>query len=252
LLSWIVEEKNCRDIVVEEGVVMYVLKAMQAHQDDQMVQCNGAATLCWLIHTGNPSTTAALAANTDGIATVLQTMDRYIANPFVFGNSACILSGVLIADPTREDIARTETIQLALLGMKLHEHSSKVHRNCLTLLRLLTTDNTENTSLLLDSINAIHRAMKTHPEDAGIQAEACGVLANICYMESRARAKLSEAGYIETVVSCQLKHRGNVRVQQAALWFHSCILHDTTENNDVSAFGGGLHIFDSMLTGVGL
>ena len=34
-----------------------------------------------LIYTGNPSTISALTANTDGIATVLQTTDRYISNP---------------------------------------------------------------------------------------------------------------------------------------------------------------------------
>jgi hypothetical protein len=41
--------------------------------------------------------------------------------------------------------------------------------------------------------------MKSYPEDAGIQAEACVVLANIC-STATAKDQLSASGCIETVV----------------------------------------------------
>ena len=66
--------------------------------------------------------------------------------------------------------------------MQLHEHSPKVHRNCLSLLRLLTTttSNVENHSLVLRNADIIENAMRLYSDDAGIQAEACGLLANMC------------------------------------------------------------------------
>jgi hypothetical protein len=261
LLSWIVEEKNSRDAVIEEGGALHVLRAMQAHPDEQMVQCNGAATLCWLVHTGGPSTSAALASNTEGIATILQAMNRYIGNPMIFGNIACVLSGTLVADPSREDLGHTETARLAILGMQLHDHSLKVHRNCLTLLRLLTTTTmtttssttVENQSLVLRNADSIETAMRLYLDDAGIQAEACGLLANLC-STPEAKAELSKSGCVEAVVQCQLEHRENARVQHAALWFHSYFL-DENENLDndtstIAAFGGGLNVLDSMIAGV--
>jgi hypothetical protein len=261
LLSWIVEEKNSRDVVIQEGGALHVLRAMQAHPDEQMVQCNGAATLCWLVHTAGSSTSAALASNTEGIATILQAMNRYIGNPMIFGNIACVLSGALVADPSREDLGHTETARLAILGMQLHDRSPKVHRNCLTLLRLLTTTTTttststvENHSLVLRNADSIETAMRLYSNDAGIQAEACGLLANLC-STPEAKAELSKSGCMEAVVQCQLEHRGNARVQHAALWFHSYFLHHENENLDndttttIAAFGGGLDVLDSMIAG---
>jgi hypothetical protein len=183
----------------------------------------------------------------------MQTLNRYIANHLVFGNILCILSGVIIADPSRTtDLGRTETILVAIEGMKRHGHSTKVHRNCLTLLRLLTTENTESHSVVLEHSDAIHCAMKSYPDDAGIQAEACVVLANVC-STATAKDQLSASGCIETVVQCQLRHRDNVRVQHAALFFYSSLLlEDDARNGSVFAFGGGAHILDFVVTGPGV
>jgi hypothetical protein len=266
LLSWLVEDGNAKEAVIRDGGVFYILKAMHQHADDQMVQCNGAATLCWLIHTGGQrSVDDFLSSNGEGIKTILQTMSRYIDNPSVFGNCVCILSGVRSSTITSAVVADTEhlvgleeVLEMVVLGMENHIQSSKVQRNCLTWLRLLTNRSPlspishEDILLKFKVLEAVAAAMREHSGDAGIQIQACKLLANLSATTTKVRDTLSSSNCIEMVVNSQLEHKSNIRLQQAAIWFHNCMLENQVgQQETVASFGGGgVELVNAMLTGI--
>jgi hypothetical protein len=256
LLSWLVEDGNTKDAVVRDGGVSFILKAMYQHADDQMVQCNGAATLCWLIHTGGQRSVDDFLSNREGIKTILQTMSRYIENPSVFGNCVCILSGSSTSAADTEHLVGLEVLGMVVLGMQNHIQSPKVQRNCLTWLRLLTNQSLSSTShdILLEAevLGAVAAGMREHSGDAGIQIQACYVLANLC-ARTKVRDILSSSTCIEMVVNSQLEHRSNIRLQQAAIWFHDCMILETQVGQENAASfggGGGVELFNVMLMGI--
>jgi hypothetical protein len=253
LLSWLVEDGNTKDAIIRDGGVSFILKAMHQHADDQMVQCNGAATLCWLIHTGGQERSVDdFISDGEGIKTILQTMSRYIENPSVFGNCVCILSGVRsnrAADI--EHLVGLEVLGMVVLGMQNHIQSPKVQRNCLTWLRLLTNQSMSSHDILLkfEVLEAVAAAMREHSGDAGIQIQACNVLANLC-ATTKVRDILSSSNCIEMVVNSQLEHKSNIRLQQAAIWFHNCILENQVGQENVASFGGGVELVNALLMGI--
>jgi hypothetical protein len=92
------------------------------------------------------------------------------------------------------------------------------------------------------------QALESYCNDGDLQAEGCGVLGNIISSSATAKEKLSEVGWIETVVNCQVRHKSNAHVQQEALRFHSLLLDGTEGRPETPAFGGGhRHVLDSMI-----
>lgn len=254
ILSWIIEEKPSRDVILKERGIEHLLNAMVCHPWDDAVQCNAAATLCWLIHTSGSTDSSVLSAK--GLAVVMDTMKRFLRNPMVFGNCVCALSGAMIHG-FRDDglnLQTCEVAQLTLLGMRIHKDSPKVHRNGLTLLRFLIINGDDNNedagTAVLQNIDVLEASMKGHIDDSAIQAEACGMLAHILSRSAEAQAVITESGCVEAVVQCQMMHRGNLRVQHNALWFHSCLIRDQEMNEAVEAFGGGLRVLATMTAGV--
>jgi hypothetical protein len=253
MLSWAVEEKSSRDALIKEGGIEHLLCGMRTHAWDDTVQCNATATLSWLIHTSKITNPSQLRAN-GGLAVILDTMKRFLDNPMVFGNSACVLSGVLAHRPLQEsiDFLCLETVNLVLLGMKAHKDSPKVHRNGLNLLKFLIADENESdevVSSLLKNIRIIGNSMKDHPNDTAIQAGACEILALIALQSEEARALIKQSGCIELVVQCQLKHRSHFGAQYNAVRFHSCLLQDQQSEGEI-AFGGDRQVLGAMTVGI--
>ena len=252
ILSWVIEEKPSRDIVIKEGGVEHLLHAMTVHPLDDAVQCNAAATLCWLIHTSGSSEGSLLSPS--GLEIVLTTMKRFLYNPMVFGNSVCALSGAMVYHSREEglNLPSRELAELTLLGMKIHRVSPKVHRNGLTLLRFLIIngDESEVGALILKNIDVLKTSMNTHVDDTAIQAEACGILAHLSSRSGEACVVIKKSGCVEAVVLCQAKHHGHLRVQHNALWFHSCLLRNHEMSPAEVAFGGGLQVLVTMTTGL--
>lgn len=250
LLSWIIEEEDSRDVVIKEGGVLHVIQAMQQHPACTAVQCNGSATLCWCIHKNAPGVRYLFGSQPQGTTTILQTMRRYLSNSLIFGNCACILSGLILADAERDDLEQSKVIKLSIYGMKLHQSSSKVQRNCLTLLRIATSSNDSiEEEFLIDSLEIVLLAMKLHCNDGDLQADGCGILGNMLSSSSaEAIENMSDLGCIETVVNCQINHKNNAHVQEEALRFHSLILEEQEERTRAyAAFGGGNHVLDAMI-----
>jgi hypothetical protein len=279
LLSWLAENKEIRNVLVREGGVSFLLLAMQQHANDKMVHCNATATLCWLIFqtideptTPGPSVVV-VANHSDTIRIVVKTMDRFMDNPAVWGNCICILSGLHqsrldentnrepqgVEDDENDDslLDKKEILWLTLCGMKEHRDCLKVQRNCLKLLRLFTSSYPDlhlHVVVDLKGLDSIVDAMKRHSADAGIQTDACSILANLCSTREIQAMLMSNVHCIETMIHCQIEHHDKIRVQQAAMWFHDRLLQQESPTNvrAINAFGGGEAMINTMLLGVGI
>eukprot|EP00980_Cylindrotheca_fusiformis_P023421 scaffold10472_cov126-Cylindrotheca_fusiformis.AAC.16 len=253
LISWIVEEDASRKVLVESEGVLYALQVMQQHPDCPIIQCNSSAVLCWCLHKSTADVRSMFDSRPESTLTILQMMRRFLSNSLIFGNGACILSGLIIANPDRNDLDKGDLIKLSFYGLELHQSSSKVQRNCLTLLRIATNSNQDyniQQDFVIDNIEVVMKTMEAYGDDGDLQAEGCGFLGNLMSHYAAAKERISALGCIETVVKCQVKHKKNANVQQQALRFHSLLLEASlvARSEAPSAFGGGNHdVLDTMI-----
>ena len=150
LVSWLVEDNQCREYMLSIGhrddedeyatdgqrcaLTNFLANTMKIHAFDSIINCNAAATLCWLIHAGSitsdmpngpnrgdfpqdidgavqesatatgisPSTRAGRrsgarlrpAISSTHVSTLLQTAILHFDNASVFGNAVCVLCGL--------------------------------------------------------------------------------------------------------------------------------------------------------------
>ena len=247
LLSMICEEPEGRAAAIENGGIGLLLNAMQNYPSEISIMINSSASLCRLVHTKSPKVVSSLAAESEGIELVLDSMKRYyLCNPSIFGNIICILIGILIADQSRKDFLCTETIELCIRGMERHQTSVKVRRTCLTFLRLLTIDNPKCQIIVSRHIESIRAVMLQAIGDSNALEEGCGMLANIC-MVSEGREKILETGCVDLVLSSQLSS-SSTRLQQFAALILSLLLSNNELGESISAFGGGEGIIDTLFS----
>ena len=117
-------------------------------------------------------------------------------------------------------------IPLIFDGMNIHKHSIELNRVCLNLLRLLAIDNSVTQAMIINDFQvsgSIDAIMTRFLEDPIIQIEAFGLLGNVC-TSNDTQAILSSSRIMDTLIECQVAHKGNFRVQQAALFFQDQIL----------------------------
>lgn len=252
ILSWVVEDKSSRDIIIKEGGVEYLLDAMKMHTWDDVVQCNAAATLCWIIHVSDFPNPSRLGPTC--LTVVLNTMQRFLNNAKIFANSLCILSGILSLSSREQGfhVPHLQFADLALVGMDLHHTFPKVHRNGLTLLRFLLIHDEESDeicSIVMKNVDVIKNSMKLHGYDSGIQADACEILAHLVSASEATKETIKESGCIELVVQSQLEHRGDLRLQHNALFFHRCLLRGPLSEAEVS-FGGHTQVLHTMASSI--
>lgn len=286
ILSWVVEVETCRELLIREGCAEHLFDVMDIYPWDDVVQCNATATLCWLLHT-SPSSSTSIASTTSVseqdpacsrldpihcVMILMNTMRRFLVDAKVFGNTLSALSAVLLKHaPSLEShhYPSVDIVRLTLFGMRFHRVGRpKVQSNGLTLLRILLAhdngdeeDAVEGDSVIgtvVRNIDIVQECMKQYSDDSFIQAEACGILAYLVSSSSSSssntsttkngRSRILQSGCIETVVQAQMKHRGDIRLQHYALWFHSGLLRDQSSPG-ASAFGAGLSVLDTMAAG---
>ena len=251
LVSWLVELKEARRIIIEECGVSLILSSMIRFAFDPLVQCNGAAALCWLIHAEGQDATGGILSHSEGTTLLLQILSCYVDNASVYGNFMCILSGILQVATPAGHAETEEYLRLAVLGIRKHKASTKVQRNCLTLIRILLLNHPARHEALIESrcIDDILGTMKIYASDCSIQTESCRVLAHLCDTE-KGRSTLLASGCIEAVLNSQMRHSTNSRMQHAAISFHACLLQNEVDEERLAAFGGGTQVISAMFLGV--
>jgi hypothetical protein len=132
-------------------------------------------------------------------------------------------------------------IPLIFDGMNTHKHSVESNRVCLNLLRLLAIDTSATQALIIKDFQVsdlIDTTMRRFLKDPIIQIEAFGLLGNVC-TSSDIQAILSHSRVMDTLIECQVTHKGNPRVQQAVLFFQHQILEYSSGTTAADfAFGG--------------
>jgi len=302
LLSYLVEEDVCRKLILqphqqedadaaanhESSGINSIIRAMKDHASNSLIQCNGAAALCWLVHLEHRAAKAALLANPDAVRTILSVSERFVENGSVFGNCICILCGIRVGDvallQTYPELG-TPTRKLLQKGMRRNPTSLKVQRNCMMLLRLVTessslsgeTSNTANAPQTSDDdnndyedcIDAVMDCMKHFAHEADMQSMGCRILANLVAAPTNTATTnannnngatvvnlrsimTAKEGCINLVTSALMKHKTDARVQQGACWFLHGILQGSVGQAGPAAFGGGLAVLEIMLEGLGV
>lgn len=241
IISWLVEDTDMCKMINNEGFIHYILHAMKIHSDDEVVQCNGSAALCWLVRAASDGDISTQLKNRD-LDVVVDVMGRFMKNPMVLGNCLCILSGAAIEN----DANLSQVMSFVFLAMQYHASSAKVKviLNAVTLLRSLTCNNTLLESMakraVLDHLHVIEDILTQFSDHAMIQLETFTVLAAIASSEE-GKNFIGQSRCIELALECQKKCRGNVRLQRTLLWFHSCFIGGAPSPVEL-AFGGGLHV----------
>jgi hypothetical protein len=193
----------------------------------------------------------------------------------VFGNTLSVLSGILLKYPASHqrsyDYPIVDILRLTLFGMRFHQKDRpKVQSSGLTLLRILLAHGGEEegetggekdsiVAIVVSNLDIIDECMKQYSEESFLQAESCGILAYLVSSTSaslissltttKVRSSIMQSGCIERVVQAQMNHRGDVRLQHYALWFHSGLLLQDLSSPGADAFGAGRPVLDTLAAG---
>lgn len=249
MLAWLVaEDITARQQIVAHGGAGVVPKIMSIHINDSLVQCNAAATLCWLIHFQHhhpykqddqtpPETSQEV------LSILLTILKCHINNCSVFGNVVCVLCGIMTRASSTSRAAAATVADLAFFpvisqGMKLHIESPKVQECCVRWIRIRCNHQTQQQEQVLsnattqDTAEQLHnyflsfcplilQGMKRHAEDVHLQTQACELLTTVmCFDGDQAATSTSSADTKIVPIREELLKLGAVDVVLASLQLH--------------------------------
>ena len=262
LLSYLVEQVSCRKLIFSEGGVNSIIHAMRNHPSNALIQCNGAAAMCWLVHLEHESAKAALLSNPFAIPTILDISKLYVSYASVFGNCVCILCGIRVGDTSVLESypeLGTATRHMVQVGMRKNPEALKVQRNSMMMLRLVTEleDSTAIPDDLMkesyeDCIEVISASMKSFPDEIDIQSQGCRALSNLAMNSAVRPMLLSMEGCVNQVTSALMRHKDELSVQQGACWFLHGVMLESVGDEGTAAFRGGIGVLEIMLKGLGV
>jgi hypothetical protein len=229
ITAWLAEDDICRSILIEAGGIDSFPEAMKHHPTDVLIQCNAAAALCWLVHSGGNNLAL---FQTRHVATILDTIQTHHDQAAIFGNCICILCG-LAGLPDSPDLVR-----MVRMGMQTHITSVKVQESCLRWIRfrnpVLCGDE------LVHCVPVIVEVMQKYAHETDLQAHACEALSTLADASAEIRSCLMEIGAVDVVLRTLSEHRQDERTRRGATWLLTLLLSSGgTPIESVVAFGGG-------------
>lgn len=235
----------CRDAL--QCAVGPVVAVFEHHRSDAVIQCNAAATLCWLLHhrpriTGDgPSRHASLGTS------VVSSMKMHLHDALVFGNCVCLLTAV--------DNVDKGVYQLVLEGMQEHAASQIVQQGCLRWLcfDLLYRDVVEEEVCAVKSfVPLVLKAMHRFADTPALQVCATDVLGALA--DRNAEAIVATAA-TDVVLTALQRHASNMALQLSAAWYLMAVGSWQDEQNRAAtrAFGGdGLVVLERLWRSSGI
>jgi hypothetical protein len=244
--SYLVEEPGCRRQLIEEGGIDVIISAMKTHASNSLIQCNGSAALCWLVHQEHEDAKEAITGNPDAIPTIYGTSETFIDNASVFGNCMCILFGALVGDGSvllDYPLLGEPTRRLIQLGMRKHPNVVKLQRNCMMLLVIVTENaaiDEEAMQSYDDCIGVLLCSMKAFPKEVDIQYLACRILANLAANSKIKQRIVATPPCITQVTSAVLEHQSDKRLQRGALHFVNELLTPRSDEESRQTVDAGI------------
>lgn len=240
IVAWLAEDEVCRDGIIEANAMSLIPFIMQCYMEDSLIQCNAAATICWLVHAGGRRN-GRCHLDPQYLPSLLEILGKYQDNKSVFGNCVCLLCGIHDPRVDSEDV-----VELVLNGMKRHTRSAKVQEGCLRWMRFRNPTTFE--SNFQSAIPILLDALRNHPADAHLQAQAAEVLTSLVSVESL-RISLLQHSAVDLVLTMLKRHKDDCRVQQGAIWFLTLAM--PTRPSTI-AFGGGFNVLETIWQSLGI
>jgi hypothetical protein len=236
ITAWLAEDDSCRSILIEADGIDSFPEAMKHHPADVLIQCNAAAALCWLVHSGGNNLAL---FQTRHVTTILDTIQAHHDQAAIFGNCICILCG--LADlPDSPDLVR-----MVRMGMQAHIGSVKVQESCLRWIRF--RDPALCGDELVQCVPVIVKAMQKHAHETDLQAHACEALSSLADASAEIRNCLLKIGAVDVVLRTLSEHRQNERTRRGATWVLTLLLSSGgTPIESVVAFGGGFEAIEIL------
>jgi hypothetical protein len=236
IAAWLAEDDICRPLLIEAGGFDSFPETMKHHPTDVLIQCNAAAALCWLIHSGGNNLALFQARN---VATILDTIQAHHDQAAIFGNCICILCG-LVDLPDSPDL-----VQTVRRGMQTHIGSAKVQESCLRWVRF------RNPAVcgdeLVQCVAVILEAMQNHAHEAHLQAHACEALSTLADASPEIRSCLMEIGAVDVILRTLSEHRQDEWTRRGATWVLTLLLSSGgAPMESVVAFGGGFEAIEIL------
>jgi hypothetical protein len=236
ITAWLAEDDICRPILIEAGGLDSFPETMRHYPTDILIQCNAAAALCWLVHSGGHILAL---FQTRHVATILDTIEAHHDEAAVFGNCICILCG-LVDLPDSPDLVR-----MVRMGMQTHIESIKVQESCLRWIRF--RDPAVCGDELVQCVAVIVEAMQKHAHETDLQAHACEALSSLADASGEIRNCLLEIGAVDVVLRTLSEHRQDERTRRGATWVLTLLLSSGgTPIESVVAFGGGFEAIEIL------
>lgn len=249
LTAWLSEEEVYRNMLWnsrtdENGIVDTIRSAMKIHPADTVIQCNAAASLCWLLHNLGSSITGFSTGNYPRILpVVLEALRRHCDDAAVFGNCVCLLTAMPVSDDTNRNTTEVELDATVAKGMRQHISSCKVQACCL---RWMLHYMPNEMRRLVPFIPAVLECMNQHTCNEYLQSQACGILSALADHDVD---QVLKHGCVDAVLAALQHHPSNDKVQLEAGWF--MIAAATATVPATRAFGGGIAVVAAIWRGLG-
>lgn len=237
LAAWLAENKSCREELMQLQALTLFPDTMQLHATDSLIQCNAAAALCWLVHAGR------VQLQGKHVQIVVETLKAHADQASVFGNCVCIICALTASLDNRVDI-----VSIVRAGMERHALSAKVQESCLRWIRSQAVATVGNE--ILTCLPSVLIAMKEHPGQASLQAQACEAMAALADGSPFMCRHLMQLGATDAVLE-SLSNHSDERTQRAAVWVLSLLMRGgDTPLVSVAAFGGDFPAIEAIWRGL--
>ena len=152
-----------------------------------------------------------------------------------------IRSKPLIDDPVGNKI------RLVIKKALKHPDDSKVQdKACEVLRKWATSDENASKIISLGGLKMISKAMRDHPEQSIVQAEAIALLAELVWVNSPCIADIIAEGCLSLVLLSMRRHDTHPKVQQMGCGFFRAMSYDFANHPSIDSVNGVGAIIDSM------
>jgi hypothetical protein len=152
-----------------------------------------------------------------------------------------IRSKPLVDDPV------ANKIRLVIKKALKHPDDSKIQdKACEVLRKWATSDDIASKIVFLGGLKMLSKAMRDHPEESIVQAEASALLAELVWVNPPCITEIIAEGFLSLVLTSMKNHETHHKVQQMGCGFFRAMSYDFANHPSINSVDGVSEIIDSM------
>ena len=156
------------------------------------------------------------------------------------------IDSIIQSKPLNDDPIGNK-IRLVIKKALKHPDDSKVQdKACEVLRKWATSDENASKIILLGGLKMISKAMRDHPDNSIVQAEASALLAELIWVNPPCIAEIIAEGSLSLVMISMKRHENHHKVQQMGCGFFRAMSYDFANHPIIDSVNGAGAIIDSM------